>query len=306
MSSSAPPPSQIPASAVKDTNKCKDTQCQSRWVDPLCSNKRCRLHCVGTGDPCALRGHNLQALSARQQAKVQQQQHRIPEAPRALPLAAASALPDIDDSALDGLLALLNMPIAAINELGRLQNEEMHQRERELKLQRRENPDSDVEVLSDVEIVSSSAIRQKRRMSDEQGNNYSRASRPRLTIDTSGSSTSIPSTPSLTSSSTSSSSFASPMTPTSDEDGLIWPHGMYTIDMRDGFLVMDSNDLNHLSEEKRFGLVFKCVYKRTTYGDQRRRWRRATEAQRQRALGAGRTPEGLWSVFSREVPLKHY
>ena len=88
-------------------------------------------------------------------------------------------------------------------------------------------------------------------------------------------------------------------------EGLLpsWPYGMYTVDMVDSFTWIDSNKL--VKEQPlltdRFATVFKAPYKATTYGDQRRKWERGTQAQRKVALQGGRTPPGLWSVYCASV-----
>ena len=88
-------------------------------------------------------------------------------------------------------------------------------------------------------------------------------------------------------------------------EGLLpsWPYGMYTVDMVDGFTRIDSDEL--VKEQPlltdRFATVFKAPYKATTYGDQRRKWKRGTQAQHKVALQGGRTPPGLWSVYCASV-----
>ncbi|KAJ7225093.1 hypothetical protein C8J57DRAFT_1535535 [Mycena rebaudengoi] len=98
-----------------------------------------------------------------------------------------------------------------------------------------------------------------------------------------------------------------PTTPLeSSASALRWPRGMYTVDMAEGFLQMEGHELGHLSLAARFCHVFgsESPYVAQTYRDQRRRWTISSEALRTKALAAGRTAEGLWSEFQREVPLK--
>ncbi|KAF8059880.1 hypothetical protein FPV67DRAFT_1674375 [Lyophyllum atratum] len=99
----------------------------------------------------------------------------------------------------------------------------------------------------------------------------------------------------------------SPTAPLSPESPLVlsdrkWPHGMYTVDMCKGFKAMDGDLHGNLAGQ--FSKVFKQTFTSSTYHDARRRWRTATEARREAALAGKRTPSGLWSEFSRQVPLK--
>ncbi|KAJ7446360.1 hypothetical protein FB451DRAFT_1412387 [Mycena latifolia] len=83
-----------------------------------------------------------------------------------------------------------------------------------------------------------------------------------------------------------------------------WPADMYTVDMANGFLAMESPENAHLSPVSpaaRFQSVFNTsrLYVPNTYRDQRRRWALAPESLRTMTLAAGR-----WSVFAKQVPLK--
>lgn len=136
--------------------------------------------------------------------------------------------------------------------------------------------------------------------------------RPRLTIDTQSSPDIGPSSSSSTSTSTPSSSLPSPTSPalvspassTSSLTPLLWPAGVHAVDMAKGFIRMDSPALKGVPMPARFDLVFGAPYRSSTYHDQRKRWRLATEDQRQAVLNAGHTPLGLWSTFAISVPLK--
>jgi hypothetical protein len=81
---------------------------------------------------------------------------------------------------------------------------------------------------------------------------------------------------------------------------------MYAVDVVDGLMKMDDSTLisRFPQQSHRFRHVFGCDFKASTYGDQKRRWKRATEEQRQAVLDGGRTPLGLWSVIVSNVPLK--
>ncbi|KAJ7710614.1 hypothetical protein B0H17DRAFT_1123745 [Mycena rosella] len=83
-----------------------------------------------------------------------------------------------------------------------------------------------------------------------------------------------------------------------------WPAGEYTVDVIAGFVEMKSPELARLPVDIRFRKIFGADYKQQTYNDQVRRWNTASEAQRQVARAAGRTPEGLWSIFAKNVPLR--
>jgi hypothetical protein len=86
-----------------------------------------------------------------------------------------------------------------------------------------------------------------------------------------------------------------------------WMKGLYVVDMVDRFVKMDSPEFMHLpTKEARFHAVFgrEHSYAPSTYDDQLRRWRSVTEAERQRALEAGRTSKGLWTVFTKNHSLR--
>jgi hypothetical protein len=86
-----------------------------------------------------------------------------------------------------------------------------------------------------------------------------------------------------------------------------WMKGLHVVDMVDRFVKMDSPDIAHLpTKEARFHTVFgkEHSFAPSTYDDQLRRWRSVTEAERQRALEAGRTSEGLWTVFTKNHSLR--
>ena len=91
-------------------------------------------------------------------------------------------------------------------------------------------------------------------------------------------------------------------------EGLLpsWPYGMYTVNMVDGFTWIDSDEL--VKEQPlladRFSTVFKAPYKATTYGDQKRKWKRGTQAQCEVALQGGRTPPGLFIVRASDTASK--
>ncbi|KAK7001770.1 hypothetical protein R3P38DRAFT_3283529 [Favolaschia claudopus] len=101
-----------------------------------------------------------------------------------------------------------------------------------------------------------------------------------------------------------------PSTPTPSKcapgDRGSWMKGKYVCDMVEVFVMMDRPSMAHLSKRVRFHRVFGegHFYAASTYDDQYRRWRAATPAQQKAALDAGRTEEGLWSVFGKQHSLR--
>ncbi|KAJ7881678.1 hypothetical protein B0H13DRAFT_2540367 [Mycena leptocephala] len=86
-----------------------------------------------------------------------------------------------------------------------------------------------------------------------------------------------------------------------------WMKGLHAVDMVDRFVKMDSPDIAHLpTKEACFHAVFghEHSYAPSTYDDPLRRWRSVTEAERQQALDAGWTSEGLWTVFTKNHSLR--
>jgi len=80
-----------------------------------------------------------------------------------------------------------------------------------------------------------------------------------------------------------------------------WPDDMYTMDMKEGFTLIDSAEMKkqHKRLMDRVAAVFERSIPETTYYDQRRRWKQATEEQRQRLVDAGHTRAGLWANFPK-------
>ena len=86
--------------------------------------------------------------------------------------------------------------------------------------------------------------------------------------------------------------------------GKTWLASMYVTDMQKGFLAMDSLELKRLSVVKRLERVFGWPVPPRTFYDQRERWLSATSKEREDALAAGHSQEGLWSAFASNIPLK--
>ena len=82
-----------------------------------------------------------------------------------------------------------------------------------------------------------------------------------------------------------------------------WPDGMYTVDMAKAFLEVDSASFKKLRVKlpERLRCVFGKDVALTTWHDQRRLWRNATECQRDEGVRAGRGAAGLWAAFKARV-----
>ncbi|KAJ7015994.1 hypothetical protein C8F04DRAFT_1203938 [Mycena alexandri] len=94
------------------------------------------------------------------------------------------------------------------------------------------------------------------------------------------------------------SSASEPSTPIeASTPALRWPAGMYTVDVVDGFLRMDSEKLAGMNRAARFVHVYQRLYKSSTYDDNVNRWKAASSKLQSRSLNAGRTKEGLWTMF---------
>ncbi|KAJ7939505.1 hypothetical protein B0H13DRAFT_2300787 [Mycena leptocephala] len=177
--------------------------------------------------------------------------------------------------------------------------------------------DSDIEVLSDVELVSVSAIR-KRQIKIEPGASPPRQ-RPRLSVDTSSAALHPSTSSALPVSSLSSAASLSPLatpstsatTPPSSpspsssaSSSVVWPRGQYVVDMASGFTLMRNEDYQHLLQPERFKLAFGAGFKyvRGTYQENARYWwTLATPKLKQEGINAGHTPAGQWSEFRKRV-----
>jgi len=86
---------------------------------------------------------------------------------------------------------------------------------------------------------------------------------------------------------------------------LPWHHGLYCIDVVDGFEKMGSKSLKGLSKMERFDVAFpgRC-YADSTIRDAQNQWVRASNSAKEASLAAGRTTQGLWRVFSAQHPIK--
>ncbi|KAJ7090837.1 hypothetical protein B0H15DRAFT_948601 [Mycena belliarum] len=83
-----------------------------------------------------------------------------------------------------------------------------------------------------------------------------------------------------------------------------WPAGLYVKEVVAGFRSMTHPELQHLEVPERFQHIFKRLYVRNTFGDAQRRWRLASQEQRDEGIKAGFTKQGLWSNWQKQVPLR--
>ncbi|KAJ7869369.1 hypothetical protein B0H13DRAFT_2063290 [Mycena leptocephala] len=176
--------------------------------------------------------------------------------------------------------------------------------------------DSDSDNEMEVSAVTAAPTSRKRRIKREDDALSRAPQRPRLAINTdvvsagcapplSAFSTDSPPPSALSLYSPSLSSASEPATPLEPSEpsapALKWPGGMYTVDIVDGILRMDSQELAGMNRGPRFIHVFKRPYKSATYDDNVRRWKSASSELQRRSLAAGRTEDGLWSMFRLQL-----
>jgi hypothetical protein len=82
-----------------------------------------------------------------------------------------------------------------------------------------------------------------------------------------------------------------------------WPAGMYVVDMVAGFRQMDSSSSKGLNREERFKRVFgsEVEYHASTFTAQQAKFNKATPTQVKKGVEAGRTTNGLWSVWRKRI-----
>ena len=86
---------------------------------------------------------------------------------------------------------------------------------------------------------------------------------------------------------------------------LPWHHGLYCVDVVDGFEKMGCTSLKGLSKSERFDTAFPGRhYAGSTVRDAQKQWERASNSAKEAAIAAGRTTSGLWRVFSAQHPIK--
>ncbi|KAJ7337400.1 hypothetical protein DFH08DRAFT_964393 [Mycena albidolilacea] len=82
-----------------------------------------------------------------------------------------------------------------------------------------------------------------------------------------------------------------------------WPAGMYVVDMVAGFRQMDSSSLKGLNHEEHFKRMFgtEVEYHASTFTAQQAKFSKATPMQVKKGVEAGRTTNGLWSVWRKQI-----
>ncbi|KAJ7020877.1 hypothetical protein C8F04DRAFT_1196079 [Mycena alexandri] len=80
-----------------------------------------------------------------------------------------------------------------------------------------------------------------------------------------------------------------------------WPYGLYTVDVVVGFLRIDEFK-GKGSLKARFQQAFGVAFKSSTYHENQKRWRSASEDLRHEMLQAKRTTAGLWIGNECELP----
>jgi len=90
-------------------------------------------------------------------------------------------------------------------------------------------------------------------------------------------------------------------TPASSPAPAPWPAGMYVVDMVEGFNNMASTSLKGLNREERFRRIFQRDYYPSTYDTQARKFKSATPSQLEMGIKAGRTTDGLWTVWRKRI-----
>jgi hypothetical protein len=80
-----------------------------------------------------------------------------------------------------------------------------------------------------------------------------------------------------------------------------WPHGMFAVDMKKAFLLVDSVDLRGLKLQERVNQVLGINVPLRTFQEQKLHWKSASEHQRKQFVDAGRCDAGLWSAFRRHL-----
>jgi hypothetical protein len=85
-----------------------------------------------------------------------------------------------------------------------------------------------------------------------------------------------------------------------------WHHGLYCVDVVNGFERMGSKSFKGLSKAERFNKVFPGRhYADSTVRDAQKQWTRASNSAKETALAYGRSSDGLWRVFSAQHPIKN-
>jgi hypothetical protein len=82
------------------------------------------------------------------------------------------------------------------------------------------------------------------------------------------------------------------------DDGLrAWPSSFYVVDIVHGFEKCEAAARGRKSVGEAFIKCFQVPFRHTTFYTHRRHWEAASQACRDDALRAGRTPAGTWTTF---------
>ncbi|KAJ7337599.1 hypothetical protein DFH08DRAFT_964569 [Mycena albidolilacea] len=171
---------------------------------------------------------------------------------------------------------------------------------------------------SDIEIVGEKRMRVKQENFEDLL--APRRQRPRLRIDTDKcividdnidtpaltTASSLPS--SIPSSSAPLPTFSSAPSPSlsSTSPTISWPTGEFVIDMIAGFKRMECQDFKGLVCHDHFERTFKRPYITSTVSEQKVIYAAATEEEVQKGVDAGRSKDGLWSVWRKKHGLAAY
>ena len=82
-----------------------------------------------------------------------------------------------------------------------------------------------------------------------------------------------------------------------DANVRVWPADFYTVDIVRGFDKCEQARRARQGVGKAFTAVFQVPFRSTTYYNHRQNWELAPQRCRDKALAAGRTPDGLWTTF---------
>ena len=103
--------------------------------------------------------------------------------------------------------------------------------------------------------------------------------------------------PSMPSSLASSDSSHSSGADSSDDDVRAWPSSFYVVDVVHGFEKCEVAARSRKSVREAFIKFFQVPFRHTTFYTHHRHWEGASQACRDDALRAGRTPAGTWTTF---------
>jgi hypothetical protein len=82
-----------------------------------------------------------------------------------------------------------------------------------------------------------------------------------------------------------------------DVDDPVWPADFYVVDIVHGFNQCDRARQARQSVSGAFTATFGIPFRRTTYYENRKRWKEASQTVRDKSTAAGRTTQGTWAKF---------